>query len=85
MFSTSRTTPTTTLFAEYQQPFLSNPGFWNVVLIVGGLLVALGILASKGNMILKIPRLLFALLGWLFLWSFKCFSGRCLVEQQSRS
>ena len=33
------TTPTVTVLADSQRSFLTAPSFWNIVLIVGGILV----------------------------------------------
>lgn len=62
-------TPTIVL-AEYQHSFLNAPSFWNIILIIGGILVIIGVITSDVGIIRKLIRLPFAVIGWIFLWVF---------------
>lgn len=65
------TTRTTTIvLADYQHSFLNAPSFWNIVLIIGGILVIIGVITSNVGIIRKIIRLPFAVIGWIFIWVF---------------
>lgn len=65
------TTHTTTIvLADYQHSFLNAPSFWNIVFIIGGILVIIGVITSDVGIIRKLIRLPIAVIGWIFLWVF---------------
>lgn len=65
------TTHTTTIvLADYQHSFLNAPSFWNIVFIIGGILVIIGVITSDAGIIRKLIRLPIAVIGWIFLWVF---------------
>lgn len=59
---------TVMVLADYQRSFLTAPSFWNVVLIIGGILVTIGVITSGTGILRKVIRLPFALIGWAILW-----------------
>lgn len=58
----------TTILADYQRSFLTAPSFWNVVLIIGGILVIIGVITSGTGILRKAIRLPLALIGWVIFW-----------------
>lgn len=65
------TTRTTTIvLADYQRSFLNAPSFWNIVLIIGGILVIIGVITSDAGIIRTLIRLPFAVIGWILAWVF---------------
>lgn len=65
------TTHTTTIvLADYQHSFLNAPSFWNIVLIIGGILIIIGVITSHAGIIRKLICLPIALIGWILLWVF---------------
>ncbi|WP_273353623.1 hypothetical protein [Corynebacterium resistens] len=58
----------TTILADYQHSFLNAPSFWNVILIIGGILVIIGVITSGTGILRKAIRLPLALIGWVILW-----------------
>lgn len=62
------TTSTVTVLADSQHSFLTAPSFWNIVLIIGGILVIIGVITSDVGIIRKIIRLPVVVVGWIMLW-----------------
>lgn len=62
------TASTVTVLADSQHSFLTAPSFWNIVLIVGGILVIIGVITSDAGIIRKMIRLPIVVVGWIILW-----------------
>lgn len=61
---------TTTILADYQHSFLNAPSFWNIVFIIGGILIIIGVITSDAGIIRKLICLPIAVVGWIILWVF---------------
>lgn len=58
----------TTILADAHHSFLTSPSFWNIVLIVGGILIIIGVITSDAGIIRKLICLPIAVVGWIILW-----------------